>query len=81
MLSDEEIDELVLETRRGLNKYSSFDYKSYYVEVLKLKELHEINKRLQEPPKAHMDHVDCDKALDFLKTRKDMLLDQEDFDD
>lgn len=47
-----EIDELVADTRFGLTKYSSFEYRKYYVDVLKLQELQEINDRLQEMSKA-----------------------------
>lgn len=43
-----EIDELVVEAKRRLNKYSSIDDEKYYVEVLTLQELHQINRWLHK---------------------------------
>lgn len=43
-----EIDELVVEAKRRLNKYSSIDDEKYYVEVLTLQELQQINRWLHK---------------------------------
>lgn len=43
-----EIDELVAEAKRRLNKCSSIDNEKYYVEVLTLQELHQINRWLHK---------------------------------
>lgn len=78
---EKEINRLVTRAKNRTDGYSISDIEereNRYVTALMLQELHEINKRLQETPKVR---VNYDKALDFLKTHKDMLFDQEDFDD
>ncbi len=78
---EKEINRLVMRARNRTDGYSIShieEDENRYVTALILQELHEINKRLQRNSKAH---VNYDEALDFLKTHKDILLDQEDFDD
>ena len=79
-----EIDELVADTRFGLTKYSSFEYRKYYVDVLKLQELQEINDRLQEVSKIKSEDGklyysffhrfnSLDEALKYIDGYKDSL--------
>lgn len=78
-----EIDELVEDTRFELNKYSTFEYKKYYVDALKLQELQEINDRLQEMLKVDSEDDkeysffrcfdSLGEALKFIEDRKDNI--------
>lgn len=78
-----EIDELVTETRRGLNKFSTFEYRKYYVDVLKLQELQEINDRLYVVSEVDFENdklysfslrfKSLDEALDYIDTYRDNI--------
>ena len=75
-----EIEDLVTETRLGLTKCNSF---KYYVDVLKLQELQEINDRLQRisETKSNDEKLYCfslyfkslKEALEYIDTYKNDL--------